>query len=37
MKAPLSWLREFVDIDLDVTELAERLCLATPRTSVGSW
>jgi phenylalanyl-tRNA synthetase beta chain len=27
MKAPLSWLREFVDIDLDVTELAERLAL----------
>jgi phenylalanyl-tRNA synthetase beta chain len=27
MKAPLSWLREFVDIDLDITQLAERLAL----------
>jgi phenylalanyl-tRNA synthetase beta chain len=27
MKAPLSWLREFVDIELDVNELAERLAL----------
>ncbi len=27
MKAPLSWLREFVDIDVDITELAERLAL----------
>jgi phenylalanyl-tRNA synthetase beta chain len=27
MKAPLSWLREFVPIDLDVEELASRLAL----------
>ncbi|NPV09364.1 MAG: phenylalanine--tRNA ligase subunit beta [Anaerolineae bacterium] len=28
MRAPLSWLREYVDIDLPVEELAERLTLA---------
>ena len=27
MKAPLSWLREYVDIDIEVDELAERLAL----------
>ena len=27
MKAPLSWLREYVRIDLDVDELASRLAL----------
>lgn len=27
MKAPLSWLREYVDIDLDVNELAHRLAM----------
>ena len=28
MKVPLSWLREFVEIDLDLPDLAERLTLA---------
>jgi phenylalanyl-tRNA synthetase beta chain len=28
MKVPLSWLREFVDIELDLPDLAERLTLA---------
>ena len=27
MKAPLSWLREYVDIDMDVSELADRLAM----------
>ena len=28
MKVPLSWLRDYVDIDLPVEQLAERLTLA---------
>ena len=27
MRVPLSWLREFVEVDLDPEELAERLTL----------
>ncbi len=28
MKAPLSWLKDFVDIDLPIPELAHRMTMA---------
>ncbi|MGI6208924.1 MAG: phenylalanine--tRNA ligase subunit beta [Anaerolineae bacterium] len=41
MRAPLSWLREYVDIDLPVEELAERITLAGLEVKaidrVGDW
>ena len=41
MLAPLSWLREYVDIDIPVADLAERLTLAglevTAIEPIGDW
>ncbi|MDI9546027.1 MAG: phenylalanine--tRNA ligase subunit beta, partial [Chloroflexota bacterium] len=41
MQVPLSWLRDYVDINLPVAELAERLTLAglevTALRSIGDW
>jgi len=41
MKVPLSWLREYVNVDLPPAELAHRLTMAGVEvgevTSIGGW